>query len=89
MDIFVKLANHAEQIGIIGVLIIVIGGMAWAVRHLYKAEQKCNDARLVDAEERGEIKKELGVLSGKMEAMSMLHQQNLTNLIKHNNSDSE
>jgi len=87
MELFVYLAKNAEQIGIIGVLIIVIGGMAWMIRHLYSAEQKCDAARLVDSEERGEIKKELGVLTGKMDAFTMMHQTNLQNLNPPSNND--
>lgn len=82
MEFFVTIAEHAEQLGVVGILIIIIGAMTWFVRHLYQSDKKCNDARLVDAEERGEIKKELGVLSGKIEAMYFLHQQNLAGLVK-------
>jgi len=84
----VSLANNAEQLGIIGILIIVLAVAAWMIRHLYKAEQKCADARLVDSEERGEIKKEVGILSGRLDAMYMMHQQNLTNTIPKKNSPS-
>ncbi len=84
MEFFVTIAEHAEQLGVVGILIIIIGAMTWFVRHLYQSDKKCNDARLVDAEERGEIKKELGVLSGKIEAMYFLHQQNLAGLVQNN-----
>jgi hypothetical protein len=78
----VSLANNAEQLGIIGILIIVLAVAAWMIRHLYNAEQKCADARLVDSEERGEIKKEVGILSGRLDTMYMLHQQTLSNTVQ-------
>ena len=81
MDSLLTLSARAEQLGIIGILILILCVAGWAIRHLYKAENKCNDARLTDAEERGNMKKEIGVLSGKVESMQMLHQQHLASLI--------
>ena len=83
---FITLADHAEQLGIIGILIVILCVAGWMIRHLYRAEDKCQQARLTDAEERGEIKKELGVISGKMEAMTLLHQQNLASLVNRNHN---
>lgn len=89
MDSFVTLANHAEQLGIIGILIVMLCIAGWAIRHLYNSDKKCEEARLVDAVERGEIKKDLGRLEGRVESMAMLHQQHLASLIPTKSSDDD
>ena len=81
----IGISKYAEQLGIIGILVVVIAVCLWGIRHLYLHSKECEDARLEDAHERAEIREELGEMRGKMDTLTLLHQQNLASLAQHNN----
>lgn len=83
------IVENADKLGVVAILLIVVVGLIWAVRFLYNAEKKCEEARRADRDqtrrEHGEIREEVGTLKGKVETLQVLHTQHLASLIGNRN----
>lgn len=77
MDSILDAATTFEQLGIIAVLFVVIVFMGLMLKSLYKQEKACQEERLRDAEDRADLRQELGALATKVEMMHQLHHQTL------------
>ena len=75
MNDAVETALSLEQLGIIGVLGLVVITLVWAVRFLYNKDAKCEEARLQDAKILGEMKGQIGELKGEVRAIRDMSQR--------------
>ena len=77
MDKVVTIATEAEKLGILGFLVVCLLVLGWVVVMVYKDRKSCENARLLDAEARAEMNKELGEFKGKLEMMERMHLETL------------
>ena len=77
MDNVVTVATEAEKLGILGFLVVCLLILGWVVVMVYKDRKSCENARLLDAEARAEMNKELGEFKGKLEMMERMHLETL------------
>ena len=77
MDKVVTIATEAEKLGILGFLVVCLLILGWVVVMVYKDRKSCENARLLDAEARAEMNKELGEFKGKLEMMERMHLETL------------
>jgi hypothetical protein len=77
MDNVVTIATEAEKLGILGFLVVCLLVLGWVVVMVYKDRKSCENARLLDAEARAEMNKELGEFKGKLEMMERMHLETL------------
>ena len=77
MDNVVTVATEAEKLGILGFLVVCLLVLGWVVVMVYKDRKSCENARLLDAEARAEMNKELGEFKGKLEMMERMHLETL------------
>jgi len=77
MDNVVAVATEAEKLGILGFLVVCLLVLGWVVVMVYKDRKSCENARLLDAEARAEMNKELGEFKGKLEMMERMHLETL------------
>jgi hypothetical protein len=77
MNALIEAAGSMEKLGIVGMLALVLIGLTYAVRLLYKDRKSCESSRLGDAEERAEIRETLGEVKGRLSTMEQFHYEHL------------
>lgn len=77
IDSAITVATEAEKLGILGFLVVCLLVLGWVVVMVYKDRKSCENARLLDAEARAEMNKELGEFKGKLEMMERMHIETL------------
>lgn len=82
MNALVEAAGSIEKLGIVGMLALVLIGLTYAVRLLYRDRKSCEQSRLGDAEERAEIRETLGEFKGRLTAMEQFHYEHLVGMNK-------
>ena len=77
IDSAITVATEAEKLGILGFLVVCLLVLGWVVVTVYKDRKTCENARLLDAEARAEMNKELGEFKGKLEMLERVHVESL------------
>ncbi len=82
MEIINWIITHAEKIGIVAILIIVIWGLIYVIKLLYSQAQNCEKSRLDDYKERAELNKKLGGLEAKIQTLEELNHKVLLSTLR-------
>jgi len=82
MNPLIEAAGSIEKLGIVGMLALVLIGLTYAVRLLYRDRKSCEQSRLGDAEERAEIREALGEVKGRLSTMEQFHYEHLVGMNK-------
>jgi len=82
MNALIEAAGSIEKLGIVGMLALVLIGLTYAVRLLYRDRKSCEQSRLGDAEERAEIREALGEVKGRLSTMEQFHYEHLVGMNK-------
>jgi len=82
MSNVIDLASSIEELGILGILALVLIGLTFAVRILYADRKSCEIARLGDAEERAEIRETLGEVKGRLSTLEQVHYEIMVSVTK-------
>lgn len=69
----IQMAWGVEELGLIGFMFLCIGLLLGVIFTVYKDRKACDQARLLDANERSEMNKQLGEFKGKLDIMEKLH----------------
>lgn len=86
MNALIEAAGSIEKLGIVGMLALVLIGLTYAVRLLYRDRKSCEQSRLGDAEERAEIRETLGEFKGRLSTMEQFHYEHLIGMSKDKNN---
>ena len=86
MNALIEAAGSIEKLGIVGMLALVLIGLTYAVRLLYRDRKSCEQSRLGDAEERAEIRETLGEFKGRLSTMEQFHYEHLIGMNKDKNN---
>lgn len=89
MNSLIGAAGSIEELGIVGMLALILIGLSYAVRLLYKDRKSCEHSRLGDAEERAEIREALGEMKGRLSTMEQFHYEHLIGLNKDNKNGTD
>lgn len=79
------LAANASELLEIGLIPIIIAILIWGIRHLYKDQKACEEARLEDRKDIGELKGQVGELKGTVNTLQSLQTSHLAELVRKNN----